>query len=247
MSRLDSDYMIKSEVTLSDGRTRYTATNKFDGATYDILTTQSHDAARIHRALDGKDGIVKYYGAWSEPSLEGSPVILIQQEAKSPEGKELAHGIVRPALVHHVGATLQAIIRKSLEFDPTLRPLPAVILDVLKITRKSEVAALLPRATPSLRGRSTTPRVPTFSPRGGPTPQLPPGWNNEMRVEKSPPPPRQPQHRPVSASGVTVVRPPVIPSQGKYDKVVIKSFIRARHTELMDMINCTAFAKHTTH
>ena len=49
MSRLNLDYMVQSEVTLPDGRTRYIAINKFDGAMYDIVTSQSHDEARILR------------------------------------------------------------------------------------------------------------------------------------------------------------------------------------------------------
>ena len=49
MSRLNLDYMVQSEVTLPDGRTRYIAISKFDGAMYDIVTLQSHDEARILR------------------------------------------------------------------------------------------------------------------------------------------------------------------------------------------------------
>ena len=383
MSRLNLDYMVQSEVTLPDGRTRYIAISKFDGAMYDIATSQSHDEARILRALDGKEGITKYYGAWSEPTLEGSPV-LIQQEtnllgslqdvprleeadilsllldvcsglkslhdigyahgnvsaanilifkvpkrcvyklanfgscvtldahqhnnltlrnmphvstaasnkvsfaspdllraiqrnashhlylaeadvfafglvllhclgtlplAHSLEGKDLAHGIVRPALVRHVGSHLQAVIRKSLEFDPTLRPLPGVILDVLSMSLSIRKNEATPRAMPLLRSRITTPRVATYR---GPTHQMqhhhspqPQGWNNEMRVERSPlPPPLPRRHRPGSAA--VTVRPPVVPSQGKYDKAAIKSFIRARHNQLIDMIHCTEYAQYTT-
>lgn len=413
MSRLATDYKVLSEVTLRDGRTRSTAVSKLDGATYDIYTATNTEEARIHRTLDGKEGIPRYYGVWSEPdgaarlqleaNLQGnlqedlearalklarrqadgekalyteeeitnflldvcsglqalhesgnahcslttsnillfktpkrtvfkisnfsscvtldvhqhnyeilrnlphlqtmsagkrkvleneahsdhyhssptplslaSPdiircvqrnatycahlaegdmyalgLILLQMlntlpVAHSTEGKEIAHGIVRPQLVQHVSPHLQAIVRKSLEFDPTLRPLPSVVLDVLRQSLKKNKAMKLQQAagvTPRGQCRSATPRTA----RPAQTPVS--GWTTQMGMVRSPSPPPSVSLRSSHRRHVACPEPraPVVPSQGKYDKVSLKKFIKARHTQLMNMIHCTEYTQYTTH
>eukprot|EP00759_Apiculatamorpha_spiralis_P006710 PhF_6_TR13939/c0_g1_i1/m.22416 len=136
----------------------------------------------------------------------------------SPEGKDLSKGIVRHVLVETLDSNVQAIVRKLLEFDPTQRPLPAVVLDVIHAQRKFRSQTPVPCRPVSTvpRCASTKPSTPNIHQQIPiPLPQKP----------KTPRPPSQHSAAPV----------PVVPSQGKYERSDIIDFIKNRRKKFNEM------------